>query len=72
MESKWPTSTFGSDSYFGSLLLYAIIAIVFFYIGRHYDTTVNQLQEKTKEKKPSKVSIGNDEISIIEYGIQKV
>lgn len=47
MESNKPfSSSFSNDSYLGSLIFYAFIALIFFYIGRNYDMMVNRLKEK--------------------------
>jgi hypothetical protein len=54
MESSKGLNTFESESMLGSLIFYAFIAILFFFIGRHYDRVTSKLNEQ-KENKKSKV-----------------
>jgi hypothetical protein len=54
MESSKGLNTFESESMLGSLIFYAFIAILFFFVGRHYDRVTSKLKEQ-KDNKRSKV-----------------
>jgi predicted PurR-regulated permease PerM len=40
-----------NDSIMGTLIMYAFIAVVFFYIGRNYESIRNQVEKRIPDKK---------------------
>lgn len=54
--SNYPSS-FSHESYVGSLLLYSVIAVIFFFIGRNYDQIRSNLRQQAQEKRSSKVTL---------------
>jgi hypothetical protein len=45
MESSKQINSFESESLLGTLIFYAFIAVLFFFVGRHYDRITTKLQE---------------------------
>jgi len=56
MNSNNTVNSFQNDGYFGTILIYALIAFVFFIIGRNYDRIRTEVKSRTTEKRGNKVS----------------
>lgn len=56
MNSQNSLSSDTTDSIIGTLIMYAFIAVVFFYIGKNYESIRNQLEKRIPEKKSKVLS----------------
>ncbi len=57
MNSNNSISSFQNEGYFGTLILYAFIALLFFFLGRNFDRIKTEVKSRTVEKRGNKVTI---------------